>query len=466
MQIKKHARAEFTKGPLFFKILFFAIPIMATGVLQILYNMADNVVVGKFSGDATALAAVGSTSSLTNLILNLLLGLSVGSGVVVAQYFGAKRLSEISKSVHTSMTVSVIGGLIFAIFGFFAARPLLTLMDTRPDIIDSATLYLRIIFCGVPASSVYNFGSSILRSVGDSKRPLIILATTGLVNVGLNIFFVTVCHMTVDGVALATIISQYLSAGAVVFLLMRTNECYKFDPKKMGIDRVIFGKVLRIGIPSGIQGMMFSISNVMIQSSINTFPTETVSGNTAALSLEGFSYTIMNSFSNAALTFTGQNFGAGKIKRVYKILFYSLIQIFLIGFITGYLEITFAEQLSWLFVDKNIPHAQMIVDASVTRLSYVLKWYFLCGIMEVFTYHLRGIGYSITPMLATLFGVCFIRIAWVAFVFPTESFNTPLGLYMVLPISWAVAIVLSIIICIIASFKLRRLQKTILSHTI
>ncbi len=466
MQIKKHARAEFTKGPLFFKILFFAIPIMATGVLQLLYNMADNVVVGKFSGDATALAAVGSTSSLTNLILNLLLGLSVGSGVVVAQYFGAKRLSEISKSVHTSMTVSVIGGLIFAIFGFFAARPLLTLMDTRPDIIDSATLYLRIIFCGVPASSVYNFGSSILRSVGDSKRPLIILATTGLVNVGLNIFFVTVCHMTVDGVALATIISQYLSAGAVVFLLMRTNECYKFDPKKMGIDRVIFGKVLRIGIPSGIQGMMFSISNVMIQSSINTFPTETVSGNTAALSLEGFSYTIMNSFSNAALTFTGQNFGAGKIKRVYKILFYSLIQIFLIGFITGYLEITFAEQLSWLFVDKNIPHAQMIVDASVTRLSYVLKWYFLCGIMEVFTYHLRGIGYSITPMLATLFGVCFIRIAWVAFVFPTESFNTPLGLYMVLPISWAVAIVLSIIICIIASFKLRRLQKTILSHTI
>ncbi len=459
MQSKKSAAAEFTEGHLFFKIFFFALPIMASGVLQLLYNMADNIIVGKFSGDSTALAAVGSTTALTNLILNLLLGLSVGSGVVVAQFFGAKRISEISRSVHTSMTVSLIGGLIFAVFGFFATRPLLILMDTRPDVLDSATLYLRIIFCGVPASSVFNFGASILRSVGDSKRPLIILASTGLVNVIFNIFFVTVCHMTVDGVALATIIAQYLSAFAVVLLLMRADDCYKFDPRKMGIDKSIFKKIVRIGVPSGIQGMMFSLSNVMIQSSINTFPTETVSGNTAAISLEGFSYTVMNSFANAALTFTGQNFGAGKFKRVYKILAYSLIQVFTIGFVMGLFEILFAEPLAWLFVDKNAFHAQMIVDAAVSRLNFVLKWYFLCGIMEVFTYHLRGIGYSVTPMLASLFGVCFIRIAWIIFVFPTEKFNNPIGLYMVLPISWAVAIGLSVIICFIASLKLKRLQK-------
>ncbi len=451
---KKRASAEFTEGPLFFKMLFFALPIMASGILQLLYNMADNVVVGKFSGDPTALAAVGSTGALTNLILNLLLGLSVGSGVIVAQCFGAKRPNEVSKAVHTSMAVSIIGGLLFAVFGFVAARPLLALMGTKPDAIDGATLYLRIIFCGVPASSVYNYGASILRSVGDSKRPLVILATTGLVNVLLNLFFVVVCHMTVDGVALATISAQYLSAIAVMLILMRTNECYKLELKKMRIDGKMFGKILRVGVPSGINGMMFSFSNVMIQSSINTFPTTIVSGNTAASSIDGFAYTVMNSFYHTALTFTGQNYGAEKTKRIYRILAYSLVQVTFIGLVTGWLEIAFARELSELFVDMTIPEAPLIVEAAVTRLDFMLEWYFLCGIMEVFTGHLRGLGYSIVPMLCSLFGACVFRLFWILVIFPLPQFNSQVGLYTSFPISWALMIFLYIIMTVYARVRL------------
>ncbi len=456
LQIKKRARAEFTEGPVFFKILLFALPILASGVLQLLYNMADNVVVGKFSGDPTALAAVGSTGALTNLILNLLLGLAVGSGVIVSQYYGAKRSEEISKAVHTSMTIAAIGGIIFGVFGFFAARPLLSLMGTRPDALDGATLYLKIIFCGVPASSIFNYGASILRSIGDSKRPLIILATTGLANVLLNLFFVIVCKMTVDGVALATITSQYLSAAAVLAILMRADDCYKLELKKLSIDKTMLLKILRVGIPSGINGMLFSFSNVMIQSSINTFPTEVVSGNTAAASIDGFTYTVMNSFYHAALTFTGQNYGARKIKRIYRIFAYSIIQVTIIGLATGYFEIMFAEELAWLFVDKSAPHAQLIVNAAVTRLELMLKWYFLCGIMEVFTGHLRGLGYSIIPMFCSLFGACVFRIAWITFVFPLEQFNTQVGLFMSFPLSWILTIGLYLILFFIARSRLNK----------
>ncbi len=459
MHSKKRVGAEFTDGPIFFRLIWFALPIMASGVLQLLYNMADNVVVGKFSGDPTALAAVGSTGSLTNLILNLLLGLAVGSGVIVAQCFGAKRPEEISKAVHTSMAISIIGGIIFAVLGFFAARPLLIMMGTKADALDGATLYLRIICCGIPASSVYNYGASILRSVGDSKRPLIILATTGLVNVLLNLFFVVVCHMTVDGVALATISSQYLSAIAVVFILINTDDSYKLELKKMHIDPKMFGKILRVGIPSGINGMMFSLSNVMIQSSINTFPTAVVSGNTAAVSIDGFTYTVMNSFYHSALTFTGQNFGAGKIRRIYRVLFYSLIQVAVVGLVSGWLEIAFAEELASLFVDMTIPEAPLIVEAAVVRLEFMLKWYFLCGIMEVFTGHLRGLGHSVMPMLCSLFGACIFRIFWVMVIFPMEQFNSQVGLYTSFPISWILTIMLYISICIYARVQLLKRER-------
>ncbi len=456
---KNKSGAEFTSGPLFLKIFFFSLPIMASGVLQLLYNMADNVVVGKFSGDPTALAAVGSTGSLTNLLLNLLMGLSVGSGVLVSQYFGAKRPDEISKAVHTSMTVAAIGGVLFCFIGFVAARPLLALMGTKPEVLDGATLYIRIIFCGVPASAIYNYGAAILRSVGDSKRPLMILAITGLVNVLLNLFFVIVCHMSVAGVALATISAQYLSAIAVVVILMRTNDCYKLELKKLSIDKTMFVKILRVGIPSGVQGMMFSISNVLIQSSINTFPTTTVSGNTAGSSIDGFAYTVMNSFYHASLTFTGQNYGAKKTKRIYKVLLYSVIQVTVIGLLTGYLEIAFAEQLAWLFVDKAEPQAQLIVEAAVRRLNLMLRWYFLCGIMEVLTGHLRGLGYSVIPMLSSLFGACVFRILWIVLVFPLEQFNTQIGLYTSFPLSWALTCVLHLIVAVVARVRLTKQDK-------
>ncbi len=454
---KTKKSAEFTEGPIFFRMLIFAVPIMLSGVLQLLYNMADNVVVGQFSGDPNALAAVGSTGALTNMIVNLLMGLSVGSGVVVAQYFGAKQEKEISRTVHTSLTISLIGGIIFGLFGVLSARHLLELMKTNAEVIDSATLYITIIFLGVPASSVFNFGSTILRSVGDSRRPLIILASTGLVNVAFNLFFVIVCHMGVAGVAIATIISQYLSAAAVVAILMRSDECYQFRFKKICIDKEIFGKILRMGIPSGIQGTLFSLSNVMIQSSINTFPPTTISGNTAGSTIDGFTYTVMNSFYHAALTFTGQNYGAGKRKRIYKVLLYALLQVTVIGIGVGFLEICFARELASLFVDQSQPHAAAVIEAAVTRLDFMLRCYFLCGIMEVLTGHLRGLGYSIVPMLSSLFGACVFRIAWIMFVFPLEGFNTPIGLYWSFPLSWLLTCILHLITCIAARKKVKHL---------
>lgn len=453
---KTKKSTEFTEGPIFFRMLIFAVPIMLSGVLQLLYNMSDQVVVGQFSGDPNALAAVGSTGALTNMIVNLLMGLSVGSGVVVAQCFGAKLEKEISRTVHTSLTVALIGGIIFGLIGVLSARQLLELMRTNEDVIDSATLYMTIIFCGVPASSVYNFGATILRSVGDSRSPLIILATTGLVNVAFNLIFVIVFHLGVAGVAIATIIAQYLSAIAVVALLMRTNECYRFRFSKVCIDKEIFGKILRMGIPSGIQGTLFSLSNVMIQSSINTFPPTTISGNTAGSTIDGFTYTVMNSFYHASLTFTGQNYGAGKRKRIYRVLWYSLFQVTVIGIGVGFIEICFARELASLFVDTSQPHASAIIEAAVTRLDFMLKCYFLCGIMEVLTGHLRGLGYSVVPMLSSMFGACVFRIAWILFVFPLEAFNTPIGLYWSFPLSWILTCVLHLITCLVAGIKLKR----------
>ncbi len=447
-------KADFTKGKIFVPILLFALPIIATGILQLLYNTADQVVVGRFSGDANALAAVGSTSSLTHLVVNFLIGISTGTGVLVAQLFGAKQLDRIGSAVHTSLTFAFFGGIAVGAFGFFAAEPLLTLMDTKPEVLAQATLYIRIIFCGLPALAVYNFGAAALRSMGNSRTPLVILSLSGLANVGFNLVFVIVLRMSVAGVALATIIAQYISAVCVVAVLARSDGPHRFSFKKLGIELSTLCRVLAVGVPSALQSCLFAFSNVIIQSATNTFPTTTVSAFSIGNTVEGFTYIAMNSFYHAVLTVVGQNYGAHERGRIRKALLYSLIQVTAVGLLVAGIEILFAEQLATLFVDTSLPEAPLIVSATVSRMQLMLSTYVLCGIMDVLTGYLRGIGYSLWPMFSCVFGVCAVRVFWVFVVFPLVP--TPIGLLISFPISWGLTILFHGITCIFASKKIKR----------
>ncbi len=442
---------KITEGPLFSGIFLFSIPIMLTGILQLLYNAADNIVVGRFSGDQNALAAVGSTSSLTNLMVGLLMGISVGAGVIVAQYYGAKRFKEIPRLVHTAISFSFIGGIVIGLLGLIFSEPLLSIMGTKPEVIDKSVLYIRIIFCGVPANAVYNFGASILRSTGDSKTPLIILASSGLINIIFNLVFVICFNMTVDGVALATVISQYLSAVAVIFCLYKSKECFAFRFKLLCIDKRHLTRILVLGIPSGIQGSLFSLSNTVLQSAINTFHVDIVSGNIVGSQIEGFAYICTNSFLQATITYTGQNYGLGTRKRIYLTLTYSLILVTVIGLFIGFAELLFGRQLSALFT--NADNTEAVIEASMIRLTLILPFYFLCGIMEVLAGFLRGLGYSTIPTISSLVGACIFRIIWVAFVFPIPFFNNPLGLYACMPLSWVLTSIFHVITIMIVKGK-------------
>ena len=425
---------DFTSGPLFLPMLLFSLPIMASSLLQILYNAADKIVVGQFSGDAGAIGAIGSTSSLTNLFVALGIGLSIGAGVVVAQRYGAREERELSRAVHTIFVIGCVAGVVVGVAGFIFSRPLLALMNTKADILDSATLYMQIIFLGTPANILYNFGAAALRSVGNSKSPLVILAFAGLLNVGLNIVFVICFHMTVDGVAYATIVSQYVSAVAVWISLARRRDAVRFRFSTLCVDRRVLRDVLRIGIPSGIQSSLFSVSNVLLQSSVNTFPTTTVSGNAVGGSMEDFTYVAMHSFYQTILTVTGQNVGAKKPDRVRRSLFYALVQVVAAGLLVTCVCLIFDDFILGLFVDKTLPEVGLIVEAAKERNSVVLTMYVLCGIMEILSGHLRGRGCSLLPMVSTLVFACGLRVLWAIFVFPLK--HTLWFLFLCYPISW------------------------------
>ena len=431
---KMKAQRDFTRGKLFFPMLLFTLPIMASSILQTLYNEADKIVVGQFSGDANALGAIGSTGSLTSLFVALALGLSVGAGVVVAQRFGAHEERALSRAVHTVFVVGAVAGVAVGLLGVLLSRTVLGWMETPNDIIDAAALYMRIIFLGMPAQILYNFGAAILRSVGNSKTPLIILALTGLLNVGLNLLFVIGLHMSVEGVAYATIVAQYVSAVAVWTVLARRSDSVRFRFSTICIDRRVLRDVLRIGIPSGVQSSVFSIANVLIQSAVNTFPTTTVSGNAVGMSMESITYVAMNSFYQTIMTVTGQNVGARRPDRVRRALGYALIQVVAVGLLISNACLLFADGILSLFVDTALPEAPLIIAAAKERNSVVLSFYFLCGIMEVLTGHLRGRGCSITPMISSLVCSCFLRVLWVWFVFPLS--HTLSFLFLCFPISW------------------------------
>ena len=448
--LKTKTKVSLIDGPIFTRLLSFAVPILLTGVLQVMYNMADNIVVGRFSGDPNALGAVGSAAALTNLIINLTLNISAGAGVVIAQLYGAREDEKVSRAVHTSMSVAVIGGILVMIFGLLLCRPLLTVMGTQDLFYGKAVLYMDIICLGIPALSVYNFGAAILRAVGDSKTSLYILSLSGLVNVALNLIFVIIFDMTVDGVALATVISQYVSAILIVLSLVRRNGVsYRLNPRRLGLDGGLVARIMRIGVPMALQSSLFSISNLVVTSSVNTFSPEVVSAKTIALNIEGVTYTVMNAFSTASMTFIGQNYGARRFRRLNRIFFIALIQVAVAGIVVSQVEILFGRELASLYIDASDPSRDAIIDAVMEIFRIMLTTYFLCGIMEVISGVLKGLGFSFISMIASLIGLG-VRVIWILFVTPTEKFHTVFGLFISYTISWGTTIVILLACCVYA----------------
>ena len=431
-------------GPLLGKIFVFSLPLMLSGILQLLFNAADIVVVGQFAG-SVALAAVGSTGSLINLIVNIFIGLSVGTNVMVAHFYGSKLYKELNEVIHTAILTALVSGIALIFIGFILAGPALRLMGTPEDVIEHSILYMRIYFVGMPAMMLYNFGSAILRAVGDTKRPLYFLFSAGVINVILNLIFVIIFHMGVAGVAWATVISQVVSATLVIRCLLKTEGYLHLDLKQLRIvpDKLI--KIIRIGVPAGLQGALFSISNVLIQSSINSFGSVVMAGNTAASNIEGFVYTAMNAIHQTAISFTGQNFGAMKFKRIGRIAAICLGIVSVIGLVMGIGAYAFGSTLLKLY--STDPE---VISYGLLRMSYVCITYFLCGLMDVMVGLMRGMGYSIMPMIVSLTGACLLRVIWVMTIF--EHYKTLEILYISYPISWFLTFAVHLI-CFITVYR-------------
>lgn len=421
---------DMCNGPLFGKILIFAVPLMLSGMLQLFFNAADIIVVGQFVGH-TALAAVGSTGSLINLLVNVFVGLSVGTNVLVARYYGARDAKHLHETVHTSVLTSVLSGTALIVIGIILAEPLLTLMGTPDDVLDQAALYMRIYFVGMPASMLYNFGAAILRAVGDTKRPLYFLFISGIVNVILNLVLVLVFHLGVAGVAIATVTSQVISAVLVALCLIKTDAPYRLELKKLRIYKSKLLEIIKIGLPAGMQGAVFSISNVLIQSSINSFGSTVMAGSTAASNIENFVYTAMNALYQTALSFTGQNVGGGKYKRIGKIMRICVLDVTAIGILLGGGAYLCGSTLLSIYTSDP-----QVIQYGLERMMFVCLPYFLCGIMDTLVGSLRGMGYSIMPMIVSLTGACALRIVWIMTIFqmnPTLS-----TLFLSYPVSWFV----------------------------
>lgn len=423
---------DMCNGPLTRKIITYCIPLALSGILQLLYNAADIIVVGRFTGP-TALAAVGSTGSLINLIVNLLIGLSVGASVCVANFYGAGREKDVRETVHTAMLISVIGGVIVAVVGMVFAKTFLGWMGSPDDVIDQATLYLRIYFAGMPLTMAYNFASAIFRALGDTKRPLYYLAVSGLVNVILNLIFVIVFKMGVAGVATATVVAQAVSTTLIILCMIRSHSVIHLQRDMLRIHGDKLKEIVRVGLPAGLQGTIFSISNVLIQSSINSFGSIAIAGNSASSNLEGFMYTSMNSVYQAALSFAGQNMGARKYSRLKKVLCNCLAIVTGIGIGMGAIMYLFRYQLLGIYSSD-----MDVINFGIERLELFCLTYFTCGAMDVMVGQMRGMGYSIVPMIVSLVGVCGIRIVWIFTVF--KASNSLLTLYMSYPVSWVVTL--------------------------
>jgi len=444
--MKKSYEMDMCNGPILSKVLVYAFPLMLSGILQLLFNAADVIIVGRYAG-SQSLAAVGSTSALTNMLINIFIGLSVGVNVLVAQYYGAKNEEDVNETIHTAITISLISGVFLIFVGFILSRPLLELMGTPEDVIDKSTLYMRFYFAGMPVIMLYNFGSAVLRAVGDTRRPLYYLTIAGVVNVVLNIFFVTQLNMDVAGVALATVLSQVISAGLVIKTLMKSDGCLKLDLKKLRISMPKLKRIVRVGLPAGMQGAIFSISNVLIQSSVNSFGSIAMAGNTTSQNIEGFIYTSMNAIYQTNLSFTSQNYGGRKFSRINRITLTCIGVVVAVGLVLGLSCYGAGEFLVGIYSSD-----QEVIRYGVNRLSMFGCTYFICGIMDVMVGAIRGLGYSILPMCVSLTGACAFRVVWIYTVFQwSRSLRT---LYLSYPASWIVTTTAHVICFLIIRKKL------------
>ena len=429
-EMKKSYEIDMCDGPLLSKILLFSVPLMMSGILQLLFNAADIIVVGRFAG-SSALAAVGSTSSLINLLINVFVGLSVGVNVLVAKYYGGQREKDMSETVHTAVLTSLLSGLFLVILGGIAARPLLHLMGTPDDVLDQAVLYMRIYFLGMPVLMVYNFGAAILRAIGDTRRPLYFLFMAGVVNVALNLFFVIGLGMGVDGVGWATVISEHVSALLVLKSLMEAPGALKLNLKELRIHPKKLKRIVKIGLPAGMQGAIFSISNVLIQSSVNSFGSIAMAGNTASANIEGFVYTAMNAVYQTNPSFTSQNLGGRKYSRINRIMYICLAVVTVVGITLGITAVLAGDLLLGIYSSDA-----QVLRYGMLRLEIICGTYFLCGIMDCMVGSLRGLGYSVIPMFVSLTGACGFRVLWVFTVF--AAYRSLDVLYLSYPVSWAI----------------------------
>lgn len=436
----KKRQTDMLQGPLLRSILLYTIPIILTSVLQLLFNAADLVIVGQYRG-SVSVAAVGATGSLTGLIVNLFIGLSVGAGVVVAHARGAQEKEVVHRAVHTAIPAALICGVVLTVIGVMFAGTFLEWMGTPTDVIHLSTLYMQIYFGGMTFTMLYNFCASILRALGDTKSPLLFLSCAGVINVGLNWVFVTQLSMDVDGVALATAISQAISAVLVIGALMRRTDEGRLQLSKLRFYMPQLLKMIRIGLPAGIQSSLFSISNVAIQSSVNSFEKIVMSGNAASQNIEGFVYASMNAYHQTAVNFVGQNVGAHQYKRVKKILFYCLGCVAVTGLGLSLLIYAFGEPLLSIYITDSAE----ALSYGMLRMTWLLLPYFLCGLQDVTTGALRGMGASTVPMIISILGVCAFRVGWVSTVFQIPQYHTPESLYISYPISWVLTFIAQMI---------------------
>lgn len=447
---RKTYEIDMCSGAILPKLLQFTLPLMFSSILQLLFNAADIIVVGRWAGD-NSLAAVGSNTSIINLLVNLFIGLSVGANILAARFYGAGEKEGLRQTVHTAILLSFASGILLAVVGACGARTVLIWMQSPPEVRGLATVYLRIYFLGMPATMLYNFGAALLRAVGDTWRPLYYLFTAGVVNVVLNLFFVIVCHLDVAGVAIATVVSQCISAALVIRCMMRETGAVHLDLRQLRIWPVRLKQILQVGLPAGFQGVLFALSNVVIQSSVNSFGEIVVAGNAAASNIETFVYASMNAFHQASTSFTSQNYGAGRYERIRPILLRAQGCVIAAGVVLGGLATHFGPQLLGIYSDSPA-----VISAGMNRLGIVCTTYALCGMMDVMVGSLRGLGYSVMPMVVSLMGACLLRLVWVATIFQVPQFHTVQTIYWSYPVSWGLTFSVHLLCFLWAMRRLKR----------
>lgn len=446
--MEKRYSLDMTSGPFLKKILIFSVPLMLTGLLQIAYNTADVVVVGRFVGKE-ALAAVGSTGSLVNLFLNVFLGISMGSGVMVARHIGERDEKSVHECTHTAMLLSVICGFFIGALGFCASGAMLKLMKVPDDVLELATLYLKIYFLGSPGLMAYNFGASIVRATGDTKRPLYILAASGIVNVVLNLVLIIVFNFGVSGVAIATIVSQYLSAVLIINYLLKINNSCRLNLKKLKFYKNELKSILLLGLPAGIQNALFSVSNVIIQSTVNSFGSVAMAGIAAGSNFDSYVYTATNAVAQTTMTFTSQNVGAKKIPNIGNVYRCCLMIAFIISAVMGAVGYFFGD-----FIVSFFSAEPDVIAIGADRLKLIMPFYFFCSLMDVAACQIRGLGKSFEPMFVSLIGACGTRILWIYTVLPLNKTLTTL--YWSYPVSWAVTFFTLFVLYFILKNQMKR----------